>query len=614
MRRAAFSAVRGMELAKKALMCAAVDPDIKGVLIRGPSGTAKSVLVRSFSRIIPDRKLVEVPQNITEEDMFGGLDMEATIKAGRKEVSKGLMSRADGNLLHIDNANLLDPKILSSVTECVLSGEVKLERGAVSAEYSVDTTLLATMDPIEGELSASVADRFDICVSIIPERDAETRADIAAAVLGLGDDSSDAEAREDTATVERIRAAGSIIGGIGITRATALRIAEICAKLEARGHRGEISVARTARALAALRMATEIGDEDLKDAAVMCLSHRAWKPAAATDDADDGAAETEAEEEVRSDVECTEDPEEVMVDYDAYDVYDVYDEAVAPDAFAAGEEDPEEEDTLFEEIREEIECIATFENLRLHDIVGAGKRTTSRASGIRRGRQRGDRIPDGKPVDPAFGATIREAAPYQRTRSPDGSRVVIKPQDIRDKVRIRRDSNAFLFMVDVSGSLAVGNMMSIIQEAIRAMLAESYIKRDRVALMTFRADNADIAVPFTHSVETICSTLEKAPVGDATPLNLALMNARAYLVNHARKYPDEKRHVVIITDGQGNVPIVRGAQPLSELKKLTAAMEFPDTTWTVIDSGFGHTGKKDAARLAGWLGARYVRMSDLGDY
>lgn len=604
MREPAFADVRGMDLAKKALMCAAVDDGIKGVLIRGPSGTAKSVLVRAFSRIVPDRMTVEVPPSISEEDMFGGLDVEATVREGRRMAVAGLLSRADGGFLHIDNVNLIDPRLLSSVTECVLSGRVSLERGAVSAEYTVDTTLLATMDPVEGELTASVADRFDICISILPERDAAVRADIVAAGLGLTE-ASDGDAE----VAERIRTARGIVGGIAVDRATALRIAGICAGLEVPGHRGELAMARTARALAALRGARDIADEDLRDAGIMCLSHRA----SAEGDDDDGLREAEPIPDI------PEDPHEGYdedFDDDYTEVMEVYDELILPDVQVVAGEPPgeEEEDTLLEEIRDELGVIADFENIRLHEIVGAGRHRQARTVAERKGRQRGDRIPEGRPADPALGATVREAAPYQRIRSPGGGRMVIESQDIRDKVRIKRETNAFLFMVDVSGSLAVGNMMNIIHQAIRAMLAESYIKRDKVALMTFRADRADIAVPFTRSVETICRTLSEAPVGEATPLNLALTNARTFMLNHQRKYPGENCHIVLITDGQGNVPLARGAQPLPELRRLATTMDLPGTTWTVIDSGFGNTSRRDAPRLAGWLGARYVRMSDLGDY
>ncbi|UAL07460.1 MAG: VWA domain-containing protein [Candidatus Methanogranum gryphiswaldense] len=599
-----FSAVVGMDLAKKALMCAAVDDRIKGVLIRGPSGTAKSVLVRSFSNLVQGKKMVEVPQNISDEQLFGGLDLEKAIKEGRTVVLGGLLKRADGNMLYVDNINLFDQRTVSALMECVLSGEVIVEREGVSAEYPLSTTVMATMDPAEKEISGAISDRFDICVSVFPEKEIGVRADITSVELGFREDpsvfSSDYD-EHDVAEANRIKTARSTISGIVLTHGDLTTIARICEELGVKGHRGDIAVARVSKVLAALDARASVSDNDIREASIMCLSHR--------------RTDREVEDQVEAENVLELDDVDVMelVETDV-NVEDIDESSIVVRDLEPKTTVPIGNSTdLCDDIKKTIDQIVEFEAIRLHEMVGIKTKRVDRSSKKNSGRYQGFRIPNGKTGDPAFDATVRAAAPHQKARESNGLSLVIESQDIREKVRIKRDSCSFLFMVDVSGSLVVGNMMAVVQGAIRSMLTDSYVKRDKVALMTFRSDRADLIVPFTRSVETICETLANTPTGDSTPLNLALLTARDYLMNYLRKHPDERCYVIIITDGQGNVSAVPGMEPISELKKIAPIMNLPNTEWTVIDSSDG-LWKKDALKLAKWLNARYIKLGDLVEY
>ncbi|MCQ2085508.1 MAG: AAA family ATPase, partial [archaeon] len=127
-----FSAVVGMDDSKRAIECALSNPNIRTVLIRGDSGTAKTTLARSCASI-SGKRIVNCPLNITDEQLFGGLDIEKTIQSGKPEMLPGLLSKADGNLLYIDDVNLMDRSMLAGLMDCVLNGIVRVERGPISA-------------------------------------------------------------------------------------------------------------------------------------------------------------------------------------------------------------------------------------------------------------------------------------------------------------------------------------------------------------------------------------------------------------------------------------------------------------------------------------------------
>jgi magnesium chelatase subunit D len=126
-----FAAVVGMDDGKRAIECALANPNIRTVLIRGGEGSAKTTLARS-SGSIGSRKVVNCPLNVTDEQLFGGLDIEKTLKSGKPEMQKGLLARADGNILYIDDVNLMDRAMLSGLLDCVLTGTVKVEHQHVS--------------------------------------------------------------------------------------------------------------------------------------------------------------------------------------------------------------------------------------------------------------------------------------------------------------------------------------------------------------------------------------------------------------------------------------------------------------------------------------------------
>ncbi|MDR1404028.1 MAG: ATP-binding protein [Candidatus Methanoplasma sp.] len=606
-----FSAIKGMDDVKRALECAAADDGMTGVLIKGPTGTAKSLLVRSFVSMLPGKNIVNVPSNVTDEQLFGGMDIENAVKYGKVSIKDGLLQRADGNILYIDNINLFDQKMLNSIMECVESERVIVEREGISAEYSCKTAIIATMDPAEQPIPDSIADSFDICVQTYSARKISDRFKIAEMSMEFDADSEgfmERFAEADEVILKRVASAREKLHCVPVTREDISKISQICINLNARGHRGDISMARVSRILAALDGRDRISDKDIMDAAVLCLLHRrdaTREKIITTQKAELPETEEREEEKYRE-----QEPEMVSTVRAEYDAAEGDEDEIIYNG--CGIEDLGMVSDITDAVRNRLDSMDEIESIRLHKIAGSSGRRNSITSRKRSGRYRGFKLPDGRSSDPAFDATVRAAAPYQKIRDSKGLSISIEPQDIRDKIRVRRDSCSFMFAVDVSGSLVNSGMMNDIKNGVKAMLMDSYVQRDKVALMTFRSGEVKISVPFTRSMEGVFDTLDSTETGGGTPLGPALLMIREYLLNYIRKNPEERCYVILITDGEATNPVIRGKEASIELKKVAGTMNIRNTEWIVVDSSLIPGKINHALNLARMLGGKYLRLEDLG--
>ena len=227
------------------------------------------------------------------------------------------------------------------------------------------------------------------------------------------------------------------------------------------------------------------------------------------------------------------------------------------------------------------------------------------------GRYARSRIPDGRVVDLAFDATVRAAAPYQRSRERGDLAMTITSQDIRVKVRERRSGCTILFLVDASGSLGVRRRMAAVKGAVLSMLRDSYVKRDRIGMMAFRRDSTELILPPTRSVEYSYRKLEELPTGGKTPLAEALVTAEEFMTSYSRSHQGESCYVVLITDGRANVPLREGMDANEEVIGLAGEISIPQVKWIVVDASTGYIRFDNAERLAQELGGIYFRLEDL---
>ncbi|MEF3303435.1 ATP-binding protein [Paenibacillus sp. GYB003] len=272
-----FTAIVGQETMKKGLLLHLVDPRLGGVLIRGEKGTAKSTAVRALADLMPGLRVVDLPVSATEDRVVGSLDIEHAIRHGEVRFEPGLLAAAHGHILYVDEINLLEDAIVDALLDAAAMGVNTVEREGVSHSHPARFALIGTMNPEEGELRPQLLDRFAISVDVCGERDVASRMEVVRRRLAFD---SDADAfrrvyeRRQAELLERIRQARTLLAQIEPTEAMLEQAATIGIRLEVDGHRADITLMKTAMALAAFDGRTRVKPDDMTEAALLVMPHR----------------------------------------------------------------------------------------------------------------------------------------------------------------------------------------------------------------------------------------------------------------------------------------------------------------------------------------------------
>jgi magnesium chelatase subunit D len=619
-----FSAIYGMEEAKKALMCAIANPRIKSVLIRGPSGTGKTLVARSLG-MISGKTIVNVPLNVTDEQLFGCLDIEMAIKEGTISLQDGLLSRGDHNIMYMDDINLFEHRIITGVIDSVLSGEVRIERENISTSYKVDTILIATMNSSDSYLSPSILDHFDICVNADYPEDSQGREEILRRSIAYDEDPEsfmDSYAEQDMEVRARIENATKILVDLKPSDELASTISDICNRMGIDGHRGDLSASNVALTLAALEGRTEPTEQDIVESSVLCLNHRLKVVKGRRVDKQDKVVHssvgfnTESKASKKLFINRNGSVEEIAAEPMVSDADEGTGTGSAASVQSMGKSKTED---VITKIGETFKTIDLFEqsDARARGKSSAKGKRFQQKTADRSGRYVGSRITDAKNPDLAFDATVRASAPYQVSRHANDDRdlaVIIEKQDMREKVREARTSSTFLFAVDTSGSLIIRNRMVAVKGAILSLLKEHYVKKDRVGFMTFNEKAITMLLQPSREVEVIYKMLDDLAIGRRTPLAAALQYLNDYMSMYVKKRPYDDCYVVLVTDGAANValdPDDEVTDPIQQALDIARKINLPTVKWIVIDTEKKYDAVHHAKDFADALHAKYYTLDDL---
>jgi len=539
-------------LHRAALLCA-VDPAGLGAVLRGRGG-AEAWLATLRAALPPGTPWRRLPSQVPDARLLGGIDLGATLAAGRPIAERGLLAETDGGILVVPQAERLSAETAARLTAVQDTGEVRVERDGLALALPARLGCVLLDEGLTPEESppAALLDRLAF------------RLDLDGAPAGLGPD------------VAAVLAARAGLAAVRVPDAAVTALCTTAISLGVASLRASLLALRAARAAAALAGRPEVEEADLALAAALVLAPRATR----LPEAEPPPPETETDPA----------PEEASAPTPSDRLADVMLEAalanLPPDLLAS---------------------LAAGGAARR----GAGGRVGQTTRSHRRGRPAGIRpgppLPGGRL---GLVATLRAAVPWQalrRREAPQAAgRVLVRKSDFRWQRFKERMGTTTIFVVDASGSAAMGRLAEA-KGAVELLLAECYLRRDQVAAIGFRGSGAELLLPPTMSLVRAKRALAGLPGGGGTPLASALDLAIGLAQAEQRR--GRTPLLLLLTDGRANIARDGSpGRPQAEADALAAAAALASLALPALVVDTSPRPQPEARRIAEAMGARYLPL------
>ncbi len=672
-----FTAIVGQEEMKLALLLNVIDPLIGGVLIMGHRGTGKSTAVRALADLLPliwkardcfygcdpadveslcvdcseqlktkgklqreqaRVRVVDLPLGATEDRVCGTINFQKALTTGVKAFEPGLLARANRGFLYVDEVNLLEDHLVDLLLDVAVTGRNTVEREGISLEHPARFVLVGSGNPEEGELRPQLLDRFGLFAEIQTLNDLDQRVKIVELREAFERDAekfcAGYEAEQESLR-RKLARAGKLAGKVKLSRELLRGIAGLCLRLGIDGHRGELTIARAARALAAFEGRREVREEDVRRVASLCVSHRLRR-----DPLEPTGGGARIEQALDNSFQSSDDRRDKGQPESSTGSNADERNAVSANRSEGVEHDQENNKTHSLPAPLDARLPAESLNQDFRSSIRQAKTNSARqqrsAKNATYNAQRGRYSRAIKTKSPdsriALDATLRAVATNQygtrQTISNGNNKTPSTPytlhptplrvdaDSLRFKQLKRKSGTLFILGIDTSGSMAL-NRIERAKGALVWLLNKSYIRRDRVAIVAFRGQEAEELLPPSQSMSRARRVLDNLLMGGSTPLAAALATAQTIATRAARQ-GTESIVFLLFTDGRPNVPLraretanpaQRQSAIMSELTHLGSALRKAGVKIVLVDTQNRFTAGGEGRALAAQLGGNYVYLS-----
>ncbi|MEQ4488170.1 MAG: putative cobaltochelatase [Dehalococcoides mccartyi] len=590
------------------------------------------------TRIIKKRvPVIELPIGSTEDRVIGTLNIEKAIKTGQRQFEPGLLASANRGILYIDEVNLLDDHLVDILLDAAAMGRNYIEREGISFSHPASFILIGTMNPEEGDIRPQLLDRFGLSVEVSGMSDKNQRAEVICRRIRFEKDPEDFNlqwAEEQQKLRQCVVNARQTLPGVSVSRSILDLITQICIDFNVDGHRADIVVYKTAQTLAAYHGRLVVSKEDVVEAAELALSHRRRRQPFD----DPGLDKNKLEDSVRQWQEESNQPPPPDSPPQEPDTNDSSRAENLPESPSDSREtsQPEKEENPLsppsppqpqssqdkqdnhpgkKEQVFDASFIAKVRNLAARPSqdfprMNQGRRTPS-ASLSHSGHYVGCTIPQGKVTDLSFDGTLRAAAPYQlerREEQPGGGVLLLEKQDLREKKREIKTSNLIIFALDGSGSMAAEERMRAAKGAVASLLIDAYQKRDKVGMVVFRGEKAELVLPPTNNASLANQYLQNVPTGGRTPLAEGLKRSLEVISEQQKLDKTVVPLLVLISDGRANYG---QSDPVAEAEYYARQISEKHISSIAIDTERDFISLGLVKKIAESMGSVYLKLEQI---
>ncbi|WP_197680287.1 VWA domain-containing protein [Microlunatus soli] len=600
---------------------------------------------RDVGRQVRPARLVELPVGATEDRVIGSLDLQRVLGEGRTTFEPGLLAAAHRGILYVDEVNLLHDHLVDLLLDAAAMGRSTVERDGMSVSHAARIMLVGTMNPEEGELRPQLLDRFGLTVEVTAPRDPALRAEVIGRRMAYDADPSgfrDRFAESEDQLRVRIAAARERLASVVLDDRGLVTIARVCAGFDVDGMRADIVTAKAAIAHAAWQGRDRVLREDIRAAALLALPHRRRRnpfdaPGLDEELLDRLLAEDEPDPEPPTGTD-PDSPDPDSPDPDSPDSDSADSDRPEPDNSGEKNATPDKpapggsaSDTSTDQASQQSDATADDDDREQSDTEmprgnrpgrvaqadapyrtrlftagglgsGAAGRRSRAVTSVGRVVRAADRFQRGDRVH--LPGTVRAAA-----RHPDRARdrLTIRGDDLRGAITEGRESNLVLLVVDASGSMAARRRMEAVKTATLSLLLDAYQRRDRVALITFAGDHAELALPPTSSVDAAARRMTDLPTGGRTPLAEGLLRAADLIRVERIRDPRRRPLMIVITDGRATY----GSDAVDRSRQAADLVRARGIDAVLIDCESGRFRMGLAGQLAHRLQADYVQVEQV---